>query len=254
MPHLNELHEKFESRGLSIVGVTSEGVGPTEKWVGENSVKYAYAYDQGGQLMREMGVTGIPDAILINPAGKIVWQGGPGGLTDALIEKHLEGSLKTPVWEWPKEASSTRKAVLKRQFKQAIDEAAKLTGQATEGIHAALVALVEYRSLALKAAYESGDFLTASDNARKISKECSGLEAADAAQEIAQQISSDAEAKRVMKGQSAVRKLKQEQLKRAKDVREMVKKLKTLSRKYDGTAAAREADTFSVRLEAQLKD
>lgn len=253
MPHLNELHEKFGPRGLSIISVTSEGAGPTEKWVAENEVKYAYAYDKGGKLMRDMGVTGIPNAILINPAGKIVWQGGPGGLTDDLIEEHLAGSLKTPVWEWPKEASSVRTALVKRQFKKAIDEAAELTGQETGGIQESLIALVEGRAKALSADYESGDFLSAAESAKTIAQECAGLPAGDTAKEISKKISSDSEAKRVMKGQAAVRKLKQEELKRPKEIEEAIAKLEKLSRKFEGTAAATEADALAAQLASRLE-
>jgi hypothetical protein len=37
-----------------------------------------------------MGVSSIPTAFLINKSGEIVWEGHPGKLADADIEKILE--------------------------------------------------------------------------------------------------------------------------------------------------------------------
>ena len=253
MPHLNELNEKYASRGLSILSVTSEGAGQTEKWIKSNGVKYAYGYDSGGKLSRQMGVSGIPNAVLVNPAGQVVWQGNPYSLTDAIIEEHLAGSLKTPVWDWPKEASAVKKALLKRQFKKALEQAEKLDGQESAGIHESLEALVKSRAGALQVAYESGDFLAASDNAKLLAKECAGLEAGDLAKEIARKISADAGAKKIMKGQAAVRKLKAEEVKGQKDIEEMLKKLKRISKKYPDSAASREAETYIDRLEKKLR-
>ena len=92
MPHLNELEEQFGGKGLSIIGVTSEGAGPTEKWVAKKKAAYAYGYDKGGALKRELGVTGIPAAFLVDPSGKIVWQGHPSSLSSNLIEEHIKGA------------------------------------------------------------------------------------------------------------------------------------------------------------------
>ena len=72
MPHLNELAEKYEPEGLTVLGVTLEGKAPTEKWITEKGVKYGYAYDKGGKFQRAMGVAGIPHSILLDATGKIV--------------------------------------------------------------------------------------------------------------------------------------------------------------------------------------
>ena len=68
-----------------MVGVTSEGESQTEPWVESKGARYAYAYDRGGKLSRALGVTGIPNAVLVDPSGTILWQGNPGSLTNELV-------------------------------------------------------------------------------------------------------------------------------------------------------------------------
>lgn len=250
MPHLNELNEQYASKGLTVLALTSEGTGPTEKWIEENGAKYAYAYDKGGALSRELGVSGIPNAVLVNPAGKVVWQGGPTGLRGDMIEEHLKGALATPIYELPSEASGVAKALKRRQFSKAIDEAASLQGpELKEALEGVVGAQIE----ALKAARTEGDFLTASETAKRLTKEFAGLPAGDEAKSIGAEISKDSDAKRVMKGQIAVRKIKQTEVKRSKDAAELAKKLERLESKFEGTIVAREASEYRARLEAMME-
>ena len=102
MGHLNELQDTYGNRGLTVLGVTSEGAGSTEPWIDEKGARYAYAYDKGGQLSRWFGVSGIPHAALVDPMGEVVWTGHPGKLDSKLVEQSLAGALAKPVWAWPK--------------------------------------------------------------------------------------------------------------------------------------------------------
>lgn len=249
MTHLNELDEKFADKGLSIVGVTSEGTGPTEKWVEEKGAKYAYAYDKSSALSKFCGVTGIPNAVLVDPSGRIVWQGGPGGLTDDVIEKALVGALKTPMYEWPSDASAVRSALAKSQMKKALDAAAKLEDTTYAD---AINGIVSGRVAGLKAAHDAGDYLTAVELADSLKKSLSGLDAADEVAEISKAISSNAEAKKIMKGQAKVRKLRDEKINTKKDVEELLKAAEKLATQFAGTAAGSEADAFAAELRARL--
>ncbi len=53
--------------------MTDEPAKDTEAFVAATEMKYAYAYDKGGKLANWAGVSGIPHAILLNAAGKVVW-------------------------------------------------------------------------------------------------------------------------------------------------------------------------------------
>ena len=94
---MNELNAEFESRGLTIIGVTSETEKQTVSWIEKNGAEYAYGYDKGGKLKSALGVRGIPNAVLVNPSGKIVWQGHPTSLTASTVESALDGAITTPV-------------------------------------------------------------------------------------------------------------------------------------------------------------
>lgn len=251
MPHLNELHEKYAGRGLSVLGVTHEAVGVTEKWVKENEVAYAFAYDKGGALQRDLGVTGIPHAFLIDASGRIVWEGGPTQLTDEMIEKALVGTLPTPIFDLPAEASAVRGALQKRQFAKAIEAAEGVAEP--QGLAASLRAIVTARVEALRAAKSEGDFLTASEAAKELAKDLKGLPEEDEVAKIAKEIGADAEAKRVIKAQQAVRKLKETEVRRKKDAQEVIKQLDKVIEKFAGTAAAREAERFRTQLEGMLE-
>jgi len=251
---LNELHEKFEESGLSIVGVTSESEGLTEKWIEEKGAIYPYAYDKGGKFKRSMGKFGLPHAFLVSPAGEIVWKGHPASLTESIVQANLEGSLRAPTWEWPREASSVRKHLSKRQFGKAINEADEIAGQNEElaQIRDALEGIVAARVKMLNASYEAGDFLGANDSATVIKKECAGVDAADEAAEVLKKISSDAEAKRVMKGQKLVLKLRDTEWKSRMDAAGLLKKANRLAEQYDGTMAGDQAKAFAAELEAAM--
>lgn len=90
IPHLNEIHAKFQDRGLIVVGVTDEPSAVIRKFQKEVTMDYAVATDTGGRLNEKMGINGIPHAFLVSKSGEIVWEGHPNRLTDADIEKILE--------------------------------------------------------------------------------------------------------------------------------------------------------------------
>ena len=65
---MNDLEESYKAKGLSVIGVTSEGASDTVKWIAEKGVKYAYGYDKSGKFSAYCGVSGIPHAVLFNPS------------------------------------------------------------------------------------------------------------------------------------------------------------------------------------------
>lgn len=249
MPHLNELNEKYAEKGLTVLGVTSEGVGQTEPWIEEKGAKYAYAYDKGSQLSRWAGVTGIPNALLVDPSGRVVWQGNPGGLTNDTIERALAGALPTPVYEWPSDASAAAKAFGKRQMKKAIDAAAKLDDQTFVGL---IQANVDARVAGLKSIHDAGDFLTATDLIKLLKKDLAGLDAVDQVDEVAKAIAANKDAKSIMKGQAKVRKLREEPLRTAKDVEERIEEVEKIADRFSGNAAGDEANAYLEELRKML--
>lgn len=89
IPHLNELHAKYATRGLVVLGVTKEPRQTVETFRKQVPMDYHVALDSGGSLGRQLGVSGIPHAFLVDRMGKIVWRGHPMALPEAEIQKVL---------------------------------------------------------------------------------------------------------------------------------------------------------------------
>lgn len=253
VPHLNELNEKFADKGLSIVAVTGEGKAKTEPWIEKVEANYPYAYDQSGDLARSLGVKGIPNAVLLDSAGRVVYQGSPSRITDEMVEQVLPGTFKTPVYEMSKELDSVKKPLLSHQFGKAVKAADRL--EQGQELKEAILALVSGQVSALRASQEAGDFLTVTEEGKRLSKECSGLPEAKEVAAILKEVNSDRDAKRIIKGQKAVRKLQGEvpDLQREKDVRELIESVEKVQKAFEGTIAGKEAAQLKARLEAMLK-
>lgn len=93
VPRLQEVHDKFASKGLNIVGLTQVSNGKTDdevaEFLKENKVTYPNAkVDE--KPSEAFVVGGIPAAAIVKN-GKIVWRGHPGGLTDEVLQGWLEG-------------------------------------------------------------------------------------------------------------------------------------------------------------------
>ncbi len=69
--------------------MSDESPGTIEPWLKQKGAAYAVAVDGGGTSAK-YGVSGIPDAFLIGPDGKIVWQGHPSNVTEKEIEAVLQ--------------------------------------------------------------------------------------------------------------------------------------------------------------------
>ena len=75
IPNLNFLYYQFKNR-IAFVGLAEE----TERSVramSDPKIEYAVAIDSLGRMEREVGVTGIPHALLIDPSGIVRFEGMP---------------------------------------------------------------------------------------------------------------------------------------------------------------------------------
>src|SRR5262245_16734372 len=104
VPQINELQAKYGARGLSVVGVTTDGGKKTPAWIEKNGVEYAWGRDPSGELNRLFQVQAIPWTILIDANGTVAWIGDPRRLKEETIESALPDALQQPGWEWPEQA------------------------------------------------------------------------------------------------------------------------------------------------------
>ncbi|MBL6721759.1 MAG: TlpA family protein disulfide reductase [Planctomycetes bacterium] len=253
MPHLNELDEKYRDKGLTVLALTSEGVDRTEAWIKAKGAEFAYAYDPGG-LARQLGVRGIPASFLVGPDGKIVWQGHPSGVNDALVTQHLEGAITKPLYEWDGDAKKIKKAFLDGDFGKALAEAAKLAADDPFGEEAAKIVrrVLEGRVGSLTAALEKGDVLTAYEGAKALAKGLKGLPEEEAVDAIVTRISKDKDLKAQMKVQEKLLKITAEEPRRKKDCDEQMDDLKRLLKGHEGTFVGAQIEAKVLEL-FQLK-
>lgn len=248
------MQETWGSKGLSIIGVTDEAKGDTEKWIAAKGAKYAYGYDKGGALARFFGVTGIPHVVIVDATGTIVYAGGAGGYSDELLAKATAGALPKPLWEWSPAAKGVKSALLKRQYKLAIDEAAKL-GASDDGptIKAAVESMVKSKVELARSAYAKGDFLGAESLAQALSKELDGLPEKAEAQKVAEDVKANADAAEVIKLQKQVAKIREKAPTKRKDIESALEDLARIQKSPKAGYAATEAEQLVEQLRAALK-
>ncbi len=222
--------------------MTDEGKKDTEGFVSSTGMKYAYAYDKGGKLFSFMGASGYPSAALVDPTGKVVWEGHPSSLDKNILEKYLAGSLPKPMWDWPASAAAAKSALQKGKMADAIAAAAKVPE--TDGgpaIKSALEAMVTGRVSNMKADFTAGNFLSAKDAATDLQKALDGLPEKSEADKILVDIKADAKSEDVMKAQKKIRDMLGQRLGKSKEMEKALADLQKIQKELDGTYAAKEA-------------
>ena len=192
---MNELQETFGARGLSVVGVTHEGPKDTERYIKKNRVKHAYAYDEGGELSRWFGVTGIPHAVLVDPTGTVAWRGHPSQLSPAIIERALQGALDKPLWEWPENSRGVQKLLFEGRYAKALSDARAL------GMETLVQERIAAKVAGIEQAFERGDYYAARTRAEEAVKLLEGLPEHQRALDTIRKIDSDPARVKVLQGQ-----------------------------------------------------
>jgi len=189
IPHLNELHEKYQKQGLTIIGCTDEPSAKVKPFIGEKGMKYAVAI-----LSRNASPyksDSIPHAWLIDPSGHVVWKGHPAGLKETDIEAALVKAVVPPTLSLPKELASVTKQVQEGKYGAALKsleghtaraktpELGKAAKEAQEGLIAYGKKKVEMADEAAK----GGDYVTAHDLLTSIEKSFKGSDLSTKAKE-----------------------------------------------------------------------
>jgi len=131
IPHLNELHEKFQDKDLVVIGQDvwerdESLVEPFVKKMGDK-MTYRVAMDdkskeeQGAMAttwMKAAGQNGIPTAFVINKQGKVAWIGHPMSLKEQLLEDILADRYDLAKAAAEKEQEEENRAQLTELSKQ----------------------------------------------------------------------------------------------------------------------------------------
>ena len=94
-PHLVKWHQKYNSRGLTVVEVDNGSIDKlpaVQDHVKSAGLPFAVLHDTAGTTCRTYGVRAFPTAYLIGRDGKVAWEGNPGGDMSAL-EREIELAL-----------------------------------------------------------------------------------------------------------------------------------------------------------------
>ena len=117
IPHLIELHKQTAPKGVVIVSLTSESRGDVERFAKQMGM--IYAIGGGSRTSGQYGVRGIPHAVIVDPSGKVAWEGHPAGGLDRALEEQLK---KTPPILVSPRARAEALAILERAEKALADQ------------------------------------------------------------------------------------------------------------------------------------
>jgi peroxiredoxin len=96
MPAFERVWQKYESRGVVIVGVNiNDDLGDAREFARELGITYPLVVDENDELATELGVKGLPQTFFVDSAGNIVDSGATLGLvTEKELTTTIEGMLE----------------------------------------------------------------------------------------------------------------------------------------------------------------
>ncbi len=112
IPELQRIHEEYAPRGLTVIGVSTDGPRNFSKvrpFVARQGITYPIALDEDGNMQQKYQVRAMPMTVLIDTAGTIVhvtqgFRPGEGSRLRAAIAKLLP-AVPAPSAETPAEAA-----------------------------------------------------------------------------------------------------------------------------------------------------
>lgn len=108
IPHLNKLAEKFASKDVVFVSISSEERAVVEKFLARKTMRSSVVLDKLvndiSVTQKAYGITGIPHTFLIDKMGTLRWHGHPNNLTDKVLDQYF-ASGKVPSSEQKQEVS-----------------------------------------------------------------------------------------------------------------------------------------------------
>ncbi len=88
IPHVQELHEKYHDQGLVVIGHTDASSQDLPAFIKQKKISYIISV--GKDIGNAYGVSGIPHVFIIDPDGKIAWQGHPAELQDSTVAELMK--------------------------------------------------------------------------------------------------------------------------------------------------------------------
>jgi thiol-disulfide isomerase/thioredoxin len=96
MPFLHAWHRDHAAEGLTVLYVDNAGVDRIDdarRAVRDEHIPFSFFHDTAGRTLRAYGVRAFPTAYVVDRAGKVVWEGQPGG-QEAAVEAAIKAALR----------------------------------------------------------------------------------------------------------------------------------------------------------------
>jgi len=89
-PALQRFWEEHQRDDFVLVGIaTQDNTDDALAFVDEFGLSYDQLHDGSGDYANEIGATGVPESVLINPAGDVVYH-VPGQITEEILHERIE--------------------------------------------------------------------------------------------------------------------------------------------------------------------
>jgi thiol-disulfide isomerase/thioredoxin len=89
IPHLNEIQRRFATNDFQLLTFVDEGHKAMDPFLKDTQVRYPIALES--KSLEDYGISAIPQAFVLDRAGKVVWQGHPAGPE---VEEAIQAALK----------------------------------------------------------------------------------------------------------------------------------------------------------------
>jgi len=91
VPHLNELAEKYQVRGVQFIAVTDEAADVVEPFLKKKPIHSWIGLDADRSMFTAYGVTGIPHTVIVGRDGTVLGVTWPAQLTAQVLDDALAG-------------------------------------------------------------------------------------------------------------------------------------------------------------------
>ncbi len=91
IPHMNELVTTFANDNVQFLMVSDEAPGTVQNFMQKRPIKATVVIDSDRSMFRAYNIRGIPHSFVINPEGKVVWEGHPMRLTAQVLNQLIAG-------------------------------------------------------------------------------------------------------------------------------------------------------------------
>jgi thiol-disulfide isomerase/thioredoxin len=254
-PHLTELHEKYGSKGLRVIGITNEARGLVDKFLEDQKAHHMIVIEASNSGAN-YGTSSVPSPWLIGADGRILLKGTP---SETQIEEALQKVRLAPTL--PKSLEAFAKDVKKEKYGEVRTKVSKMLegtslSEADRKAAEDLVAWVDWQAESAlsdaKADGEKGDWYEASLTLERVKKCFVGQPAALDATEQLKAIQADKEKKDAVAAGKRLQAALEDQREKNLSPKEAIPIFRAIEKKYGDTLAGKKAAAIVDTLEADI--